>query len=69
MRKNGNPKLPDFSAKELRLFALQSLVSELYYVPNTNGRQRMPNPKRSDYADRLARIEDAVAAGQPLADW
>ncbi len=69
MRKNGHPKLPDFSAKELRLFALQSLVSELYYVPNTNGRQWIPNPKRSDYAERLARIEDAVAAGQPPADW
>lgn len=69
MRKNGYPKLPDFSAKEHRLFALQSLVGELYYVPNTNGSQWIPNPKRSDYADRLARIEDAVAAGKPPADW
>jgi hypothetical protein len=69
MRKNGYPRLPDFSGNELRLFALQSLVGELYFVPNTNGRQWIPNPKRSDYADRLAKIEDAVAAGKPPADW
>jgi hypothetical protein len=69
MRANGYPKIPDFSAKELKLFALQSLVGEQYYVPNTNGRQWIPNNKRSDYADRLAKIEADVVAGKPPADW
>lgn len=69
MRANGYPKIPDFSTKELKLFALQSLVGEQYYVPNTNGRQWMPNNKRSDYADRLVKLEAEVAQGKPPADW
>lgn len=69
MRKNGYPRLPDFGEKETRLFALQSLISETYFVPNANGRQWIPNKNRSDYADRLVGIEEAVAAGKPPADW
>ena len=69
MRASGYPKIPDFNAKELKFFALQSLVGEQYYVPNTNGRQWIPNNKRSDYADRLVKLESEVAAGKPPADW
>lgn len=69
MRKSGYPKLPDFSERETRLFALQSLVSEAYFVPNANGRQWIPNKNRSNYADRLVEIEEAVASGKPPADW
>lgn len=69
MRSSGYPRLPDFTAQQLKLFALQSLVNEQYYVPNSSGRQWIPNKARSDYADRLAKIEADVAAGRPPADW
>lgn len=69
MRASGYPRIPDFSGKEQRMFALQSLVGEFYYVPNTNGRQWIPNKGRSDYADSLARLESDVAAGKPPSDW
>lgn len=69
MRQNGFPRIPDFTARELKLFALQSLAAELYYVPNTNGRQWIPNKAKSDYADKLLKIETEVAAGRPPADW
>ena len=69
MRSAGFPKLKDFTVAELKLFALQSLVGEFYYVPNKRGRAWVPNDKRSDYADRLQKLEVEVAAGKTPADW
>lgn len=69
MRQTGFPRLPDFTDRELKLFALQSLVGELYFVPNEGKRQWIPNRQRSNYADRLVKIEKDVAEGRPPQGW
>jgi hypothetical protein len=70
MRQSGFPKIPDFTAEQLKLFALQSLVGEVYFVPNRAGNQWIRNTaSKSDYADRIVKLEKDVASGKPPADW
>tara|TARA_R110000850_G_scaffold8981_4_gene33027 strand:+ start:571 stop:1476 length:906 start_codon:yes stop_codon:yes gene_type:complete len=69
LRSKGFASLPDFTADQIKLQAIQSVVAQSYFVPLRNGKGWKPMTDRLLFADDVLSMELDIQSGNPPQGW